>query len=183
MRIDGGSSMKGFLLAAAVAIAAPRVASGQAPSDSQSVKHLAVAPVVGMHFGEWQYVSLTVGVRAMRRRWFAMEDGTESGVAAIASVEPGVAGVRAGIDVGWLGLEYQAPRETKWTAAVIGAQAGPSLLQTWMRTHVADHPTTYAGVGARLNFILGASGGVYWRVAGSDGPRRRIAVVSFGLGY
>jgi len=191
MRIGAGSvrmqlavpGVVAGLVAGLVALAEPRAVSAQALSDSDAVTHVAVAPVTGVHFGEWQYASVTVGVRAMRRRWWAMENGTASGPGAIAAVEPGLAGVRAGIDVGWIGAEYQAPRETRWVAQIVGAQLGPSLLQTWMRTHVADHPTTYAGIGARVNFFLGASGGVYWRVAGRDGSRRRITVVSFGLGY
>lgn len=183
MRVSDRSSVTRFIVAVFIALAVPGAGSAQAPSDSDAVKHLAVAPVVGIHFGESQYASVTLGVRAMRRRWWAMEDGTESGLAAIATVEPGIAGIRAGVDVGWLGLEYQAPRETKRVAEVLGVQVGPSVLQTWMRTHAADHPTTYAGIGGRLNILFGATGGLYWRVAGRDGRRHRITVVSFGMGY
>lgn len=183
MRISERWSTTSVIAATFIAAAMPGTASAQAPGDSDAVKHVAVAPITGVHFGESQYGSITLGVRATRRPWWAMKDGTQSGPAAIATVEPGVAGVRAGIEVGWIGLEYQAPRETGWVAEVIGAQVGPSLLQTWMRTHVADHPTTYAGIGARVNFFVAVSGGVYSRVAGSKGSHDRIAVVSFGLGY
>lgn len=174
--------MKRFILVASVALAAPLAAAAQTPSDSAPAKHTVFAPVVGVHFGELQYASVTLGVRAIRRHWWARENGAASGMAAIATVEPGVAGVRAGIDVGWIGLEYQSPRETRWVAEVIGAQLGPSVLQTWARTHAADHPATYAGVDARAKFIAGVAGGLYWRVAGKDGSRSRIAVVSFGFG-
>jgi len=183
MRVAGRSNRNRFVLVAALALATPSAGSSQTPADSDSVKHVAVAPVVGIHFGELQYPSVTVGVRAIRRRWWAMESGVEPGVAAIATIEPGIAGARAGLAVGWIGAEYQAPRETKWVAEVVGAQLGPSLLQTWAHTHVADHPTTYAGFDARINFFVGVAGGLYWRIAGSDGSRRSIAVVSFGLGY
>jgi len=183
MRLGRASGMQRVVIAALIALAVPAAGRAQAPHDSDSVKHVAVAPVAGIHFGEWQYASVTIGVRAIRRRWWAMESGVEPGVAAIAAIEPGIAGVRAGVDFGWIGVEYEAPKKTKWVAEVVGAQLGPSLLQTWARTHVADHPTTYAGIDARIKFIAGVAGGLYWRVAGRDGSRRRMATLSFGFGY
>jgi len=185
MRSDRTSGFQRLVLVASIALSVPaaRLAQAQTPHDSDSVKRVAISPVAGIHFGEWQYASVTIGVRAIRRRWWAMESGVEPGVAAIAAIEPGIAGVRAGVDFGWIGLEYEAPKETKWVAEVAGAQLGPSLLQTWARTHVADHPTTYAGIDARIKFFAGIAGGLYWRVAGRDGSRRRMATLSFGFGY
>ena len=173
--------MKRLILVASVVLTAPLAAGAQA--TSRSPNDVYIAPVIGVHFGEWQYASATLGVRAIRRRWHEGEPGIEPGWAAIAAVEPGIAGARAGLGFGWVGLEEGANKDSRFAIQVIGAQLGPSVLQTWIRTHAADHPTTYAGLDARVTFIAGVAGGLYWRVAGKDGSRRRIAVVSFGFSY
>ena len=183
MSVDGRASITRFVVAAFAGLAMPCAASSQAPRDSSEVKHVAVNPVVGVHFDAWQYVSVTLGVRAIRRRWWAMDSGVEPGVAAIAYIQPGLAGARAGVSAGWIGVEYEAPRETNKVAEVAGVQVGPSVLQTWLRTPAGERPATYAGVVTQLNFFFSASGGLYWRVAGNNEARRPIGVVSFGFGY
>ena len=172
--------MKRFILVASVVLAAPLTASAQ--ETSTAGKHVSTAPILGLHFGGAQYASMTFGYRAVRRKW-APVPGVEPGPIGVAAIEPGLAAVRANLQLGWVWLEEGTDKDTRFAIQVIGAQVGPSLLQTWGKTYETERLSTYAGVDARVNFIAGVSAALYWRVAGREQRKGPIPMFSFGFSY
>ena len=158
-----------------------RVPAAQEASHG-SGKSITTAPILGLHFGGAQYASMTFGFRAVRRRWAPIPD-VEPGMIGVAAIEPGLAAVRANLQLGWVALEEGDDNDSRFAIQVIGAQVGPSVLQTWGKTYETERLSTYAGLDARVNFIAGVSAALYWRVAGREQRRGPIPMFSFGFSY
>lgn len=132
------------------------------------------APMAGVHVGEPQALAVTLGWRYLRRE-----------NAAIASIEPGVGGIRAGVGYGRILLEEGNDKDSRFAFLVVGAQVQPSIMQTLWHVHGADPLATYAGIDVRMNLIFGAGVGYYWKLAGRDrfDENRRIVTLEGGFSY
>ena len=171
-RVDGRRRVMVGTLLSQLFVVAVALASARRPVQAQQGDTLRVreisswVPVIGLGLGAPYRESLYFGTARMTH--LATDVQGSRGIAGVAEVGRGG---------GQLGIARAWDNEGLMTRL----QAG--VLRTWRHPSTVAANQTFVGVQAQSTFVVGISGGYYWRVNGNAAGDAHFASVRFVVGF